>query len=597
MTPQLKRCEEGWRRTARRQLGIAAVATLIGLASNGPALALPSTRDTMIRAAGEQEQVRFALTLPLQHQPELHDLLHHLYTAGDPQFHHFLRSTEFAQRFGPTQAQYEHLKEQARQYGLKVVGEHNSHTVLDVEASAARIRNVFGSRLNLLKQTDGKQYFAPDREPVAPFPLAAIGAQAVGLNQKPRHSHFINKGKISINPTRVAARPHDGSGDGGSYQPADIVNAYNAAFIQNGGQAVAVFELSSANYSDADTYANEFGLTSPTLVQETVDGGTTDTSGAGEVMLDIEMIMAIANPDTIYVYTGPNTAAGALDTYTQIADDQLVNQVSTSWGVDEGSEGEAEANAEDAAFIQMEAEGMGLFAAAGDCGAFDSGGNTLDVDYPASDPNVTGVGGTTLFTDSNQIFIAEVPWATPDDTNSCQNGAGGGGGISSLWPIPSYQESIASNAPTGEFSTTMRNVPDVALNADPNTGYVIYDSIDGGWLVFGGTSAAAPLWAGFWSMVSQGAGTSAGFANPVLYALANDPATYASDFNDVTSGTNLFYSAVEGYDDASGLGSFNAGNLYNDVLQVIANDMGGDGISASTRLPGSKRATTSFRRP
>ena len=83
MTPQLKRCEEGWRRTARRQLGIAAVATLIGLASNGPALALPSTRDTMIRAAGEQEQVRFALTLPLQHQPELHDLLHHLYTAGE----------------------------------------------------------------------------------------------------------------------------------------------------------------------------------------------------------------------------------------------------------------------------------------------------------------------------------------------------------------------------------------------------------------------------------------------------------------------------------------------------------------------------------
>src|SRR5581483_10132674 len=117
--------------------------------------------------------------------------------------------------------------------------------------------------------------------------------------------------------------------------------AYNAWSIQNGGQAVALFELSSANYSDADTYASAFGLTSPNLIQQTVDGGTTDTSGAGEVMLDIEMVMAIANPDTIYVYTAPNTAAGSLDAYTQIADDHLVNQVSTSWGADEASEGQA----------------------------------------------------------------------------------------------------------------------------------------------------------------------------------------------------------------------------------------------------------------
>lgn len=595
MTRQLKRHREGSRATAQPQLPIVALAMLVGLASNGSALAQPPTRDAVIRAAAEQEEMRFALTLPLQHQAELHDLLHHLYTAGDPQFHHFLSSAEFAKRFGPTQAQYDSLKKQAQQYGLRVIGEHNSHTVLDVQASAARIRNVFGSRLNLLQQTDGKQYFAPDREPVAPLPMTAIGSQVVGLNQKPRHPHFINKGKVSVSANGVAFGSHAGNGDGGSYQPADIVNAYNAAFIQNGGQAVAVFELSSANYSDAATYAFQFGLTGPTLVQETVDGGTTDTSGAGEVMLDIEMIMAIADPNIIYVYTGPNTSAGALDTYTQIADDQFVNQVSTSWGVDEADEGQAGANAEDAVFTQMSAEGMGLFAAAGDCGAFDSGGNTLDVDYPASDPNVTSVGGTTLTTDSNQIYISEVPWANPNDTSSCQNGAGGGGGISSLWPIPWYQQTFVSNAPTGQFSTTTRNVPDVTLNADPATGYMVFDSIDGGWLVFGGTSAAAPLWAGFWSMVSQGAGIAAGFANPVLYTLAGNPASYAADFNDVTSGTNLFYSAVVGYDDASGLGSFNAGNLYNDVLQVIATDLGGG--STPTQLPASRTTTTPRRGP
>lgn len=569
MIRQLRRPKEGCRLATRWQLPIAAMAALAGLASNGSALAQPAARDAMVRAAADQEQVRFALTLPLQHQPQLHQLLRHLYTPGDPQFHHFMKAAEFAKSFGPTQAQYDRLKSQARQYGLRVVGEHSSHTVLDVEAPAATIRSVFGSRLNLLQQRDGKQYFAPDREPIAPSTMAAIGAHVVGLNQKPRHAHFINKGKLSVRANGAPVRPHDGNGPNGAYDPADIQVAYDAWPIQNGGQAVALFELSSATYSDADTYASAFGLTSPNLVQIAVDGGTTDTSGAGEVMLDIEMVMAIANTNTIYVYTAPNTAAGALDAYQQIADDQSVNQVSTSWGSDEGTEGQDAANAQDAVFAQMVAEGMALFAAAGDCGAYDSGGGNIDVDFPGSDPNVTSVGGTTLTTGSDQSFISEVPWANPSDTGRCQMGSGGGGGISTLWPIPDYQANIASNAPDGEFSTTMRNVPDVTLDADPNTGYEVFDSVDGGWLVIGGTSAAAPLWAGFWSLVSQGAGASAGFANPMLYLLANDPGTYANDFNDVTSGDNLFYHAVAGYDDASGLGSFNAANLYNDVVQHI----------------------------
>jgi kumamolisin len=579
MTRKLKRRKEGWRLTAQRQLPIAAVAMFIGLESSGSALAQAPTRDAVMRAAAEQEQVQFALTLPLQHQQELHDLLEHQYKAGDPLFHQFLSSAEFDERFGPSQAQYDSLKKLAQQYGLGIVGEHGSRTVLDVQASAATIRNVFGSRLNLLQQADGKQYFAPDREAAAPFPISAIGAEVVGLNQKPLRTHLINRGKVSADTNGVVAGSHAGTGSGGSYQPADIKTAYNANGIQNGGQAVAVYELSSANYADAATYASQFGLTNPTLIQETVDGGTTDTSGAGEVMLDIEMIMAIANPNTIYVYTGPNTSAGALDVYTQIANDHLVNQVSTSWGLDEASQGQSGANAENTVFTKMVAEGMALFAAAGDCGAFDSGGTTLNVDDPASNPNVTGVGGTTLTTSSTQQFISEVPWATPNDTGNgrCQKGSGGGGGISSLWPIPSYQQGIASNAPTGQFSTTMRNVPDVTLNADPATGYMVFDSIDGGWLVFGGTSAAAPLWAGFWSLVSNGAGKSAGFANPTLYTLANNPTSYANDFHDVTSGTNLFYSAVAGYDDASGLGSYNAGNLYADVLKAVGGGSGGGG--------------------
>ena len=581
MNQQLeKRKARLWLKT-HCQLRIAAVTMFIGLMS-GSALAQSPVHDALMRAATEQEEVRFALTLPLQHQDELRDLLHHQYTPGDPLFHHFLSSTEFDERFGPSQAQYENLKNLAQQYGLSIVGEHSSRTVLDVQAPASTIRNVFGSQLNLLRRADGKQYFAPDREPMAPFPISAIGAEVVGLNQKPRETHLVKMGKAGADTSGIGVGSHAGTGSGGSYQPADIRTAYNANGIQNGGQAVAVFELSTANYSDAATYASRFGLTNPTLVQKAVDGGTTDNSGAGEVMLDIELIMAIANPSTIYVYTGPNTAAGALDTYTRIANDHLVNQVSTSWGLDEASQGQAAANAENTVFTKMVAEGMALFAASGDCGAFDSGRTTLNVDDPASNPNVTGVGGTTLTTSTTQQFTSEVPWANPSDTGRCQKGSGGGGGISSLWPIPSYQQSITSNAPTGQFSTTMRNVPDVTLDADPNTGYLVFDSVDGGWLVFGGTSAAAPLWAGFWSLVSNSAGKSAGFANPTLYTLANNPTSYARDFHDVTSGTNLFYRAVTGYDVASGWGSYNAGNLLTDVVNAI----GGGGGGTPTQLLG-----------
>jgi len=221
MTWKLKQRKRGWRLTAQRQLPLAAVAMFVGLASNGSALAQAPTRDAVVRTAAEQEQVQFALTLPLQHQQELQDLLQHQYKAGDPLFHQFLSSAEFDERFGPSQAQYDSLKQLAQQYGLSIVGEHGSRTVLDVQASAATIRNVFGSRLNLLQQADGKQYFAPDREAVAPFPMSAISAAVVGLNQKPLRTHLINRGKVSFDTSGVVAGSHAGTGSGGSYQPAD----------------------------------------------------------------------------------------------------------------------------------------------------------------------------------------------------------------------------------------------------------------------------------------------------------------------------------------------------------------------------------------
>jgi kumamolisin len=338
-----------------------------------------------------------------------------------------------------------------------------------------------------------------------------------------------------------------GTGPSGTFEPADIKRAYNLNAIQNGGRPVALIELSSANYADAQTYATKFNLNNPLLTQIAVDGGTTAETGNGplEVLLDIEMVMLVSNTTNILIYTAPNSTAALLDTYARIADDNSVGQVSTSWGLDEADVGSATANAENTQFEKMAAQGIAVFAATGDDGAYAC--TTLCVQDPSSQPYVTGVGGTVLTTSAGQVYASESAWTD------------GGGGISALWSIPSYQTGVAAN--DTQFSHTMRNVPDVALETG-NPGYYVYCSTAGGWVGADGTSAAAPQWAAFWGLIGQGLGTRAGFANPTLYSIAKNTANYATAFHDVMTGNNGYYDAFKGYDNATGLGSYNGGGLY-----------------------------------
>lgn len=528
------------------------------LPETGHALTVPST-DEVLQAADAQDRVDFVLTLPLHHQTELNKLQEALYTPGGPDFHRFLTPDEFRQRFAPSQAEYDALKAAAQQLGLSVRGDQPSRTFLEVSAPAAIVSRQFGTTMEWHQTSDGRRYLAPRLAAGIPQVLSALKAGVAGLNGHPLSTH--------LRGLRPASAPNAGTGGNGSFAPADIRSAYNVDGIQNGGQTVAIYELSSANYSDAGTYASRFGLNNPTITQVNVSGGTADKSGSTEVMLDIEMVMAIANPTGMIIYTGPNSYSGALATYQKIADDALANQVSVSWGLPEQYQAGGGAQAEAAIFTQMVTEGIAVFVAAGDSGANDNG-SSLSVDDPASQPNVTSVGGTNLQTDILQNYTSESVW----HTNSSE---GGGGGISTIWSMPSYQQGIVSGASASQFSTSMRNVPDVALNADPASGYLIYDSNSGGWGVVGGTSAAAPLWAGFWSLVNNGvaaAGGSssrAGFANPLLYSIGTS-SRYANDFHDVQSGNNAYYNAIAGFDDATGWGSFNAGNLYTDLVAAAS---------------------------
>jgi subtilase family serine protease len=503
--------------------------------------------------------VSLALVLPLRNQAELDNLLRSLYDPADPLYRSFLTSEEFSARFAPTREDYDALAGFARGLGLRVIGIHPNRTILDVAAPAGLVEVAFNLHLNLYEAMNGREFYAPDDNPQVPEFVSSRLLGVVGLDNAAiwhAHNHFMPAGSVpSWSPNQV------GTGPGGGLTPSDIRTAYNLNGINatGAGQTLGLFELDGYTPSDVAKYESYYGLAAVPLQNVLVDGFSGRAgSGAGEVTLDIELQVALApGASRIIVYEGPNTSAGVVDTYNRIATDNLAKQISTSWGLSELQSSTSVRNAENNAFMQMAAQGQSIYAASGDSGAYDNG-STLSVDDPASQPYMAGVGGTQLFVNSGETYNRETTW----NVNNTVQGGAGGGGISAVWLIPDWQKgSISSNS---QGSSTMRNVPDVSLNSDQYTGYSIY--YKGGWYIFGGTSCASPLWAAFTALVNQQRASNGssplGFANPILYQLAQG-GNYSSYFHDIADqSTNLWYIAVAGYDDATGLGSFNGANLW-----------------------------------
>ena len=524
------------------------------------------------QAVGKLEPTRtlsLALTLPLRHTDELEDLLRGLADPADPRYGRFLTPQEFQDRFSPTEADYARVTAYARAMGMTVVSTHPNRTVLDVTVPTAQVERVFGLHLRVYQSTeDGRRFYAPDAEPRVPATLVGALHGVVGLdNAGVWKSHRRVPVDLAYSSLfKSSAQPQQtGSGPGGGLTPSDIKKAYNLAGtgLTGAGQTLALFELDGYTASDITAYETYYGLPAVPLQTIPIDNFAGPLGdGAGEVTLDIELQAALApGVSKIVVYEGPNTDQGVVDTYNQIAADNLAKSISSSWGEPEKSAPASVLQSENAAFVQMAAQGQSIFAASGDSGAYDDT-STLSVDDPASQPYMTGVGGTSLTTaGAGGAYSLETTW----NGGSIKNG-GGGGGISTVWSLPPYQSALAGSA-ASKGSATYRNVPDVSLDADPNTGYSIY--FKGGWYLYGGTSCAAPLWSAFTALVNQqrvanGLST-LGFANTVLYPLAQS-ARYGSDFHDIAdNSTNLYYPAVTGYDDATGLGTFNGANLLADL--------------------------------
>ena len=532
----------------------AATPAVVRLADHVPTKAVKNA--TFFSHVDPETNIPLTFVLPLRNQKELQDLLNRMYDPNDKKHYgKYLTSKQFNERFAPTQADYDQVVAYAKGLGLTVRSTHPNRTLLNVHGSAKTVQSAFAVRLHHYTQKNGRKFYAPHRNPEVTSAIASVISGIVGLdNHAKRHTYHRKQRAQASGKAGSHAFP---SGPNGGFSPSDLVMAYNLSGLTANGtnQNIALFELASYTLSDITAYTTYFGLPAPKLQNVMVDGGS-GTGPDAEVTLDMELALALAPQSTIYVYEGPNSDQGSLDTYNRIATDNLAKQVSSSWGLGEDMISAQSRQAENAIFQQMAAQGQTVYVAAGDSGAYDdypsNSQQNLVVDDPASQPYVTGVGGTTLFVNANTgAYQSESVW-----NDGLGNGAGGGG-VSAVWPLPSWQASV----PT-VYSKTNRNVPDVCLNADTNTGYAIY--FGGQWQIYGGTSCAAPLWAAFTACVNQELAATGqsplGFANPKFYAIGNG-AAYTTNFNDVTTGNNLFYNASVGYDNASGWGSFNGLNL------------------------------------
>jgi subtilase family serine protease len=518
--------------------------------------------------------VPLAIVLKPRNQAALDELLKSQQDPSSPQYHRYLQPAEFAARFGASAADIQQLSAHFARFGLNVSRVHPNNLVLNVEGPVSAVENAFQVQMHDYRLKSGRVAHAANADPIFPAELAGKVSAVAGLNTfSQRRPHLSG----------LRAIPADQHASVGDFMtPAKIKTAYGLdTLTQTGsGETIALFELDGYVTSDITGYASFFSLPAPNLQNVLVDTATGAAgNGAVEVTLDIELALALAPAAKIMVYEGPNTDQGVLDTYSKIATDNLAKEVSSSWGASEDEDTTAFLDGENTIFQQMAAQGQSVFAASGDSGAYDDPHHpsTLSVDDPASQPYVTGVGGTRLTLTSANTYKAESAWNgsdySPPETGGDGRLNGGGGGVSKKWPIPSWQVPVGTSA-NGE-STVSRMVPDVSLDADPMTGYPIYQAVAGQsspWGLVGGTSCAAPLWAAFTALVNQARVANGlarlGFANPALYQIAEStqgPAAF-HDVNDQS--TNLNFAATINYDLATGWGTIYGAGLFSNLTSA-----------------------------
>jgi hypothetical protein len=506
----------------------------------------------VIGSLPDSERLDLAISLPLRDKPGLASLLHQIYDPASRQFHRYLNPAEFAQQFGPTQGDYQAVIDFATAHHFKVTRLHPNRTLLDVNAPVGEIRNAFHLSIKVYPHPrEDRAFYAPDANPSVEANIPILRIQGLDNLMRPHP----NSAKSRL-PLGGAASPSGGSGPGGGYISKDFRAAYVPGVALTGaGQTAALVEFDGYYPSDVLAYEATNRLSNVLLTNVLIDGylGNPFADNGEEDTLDIDMLIAMAPGLSKIVVYEENLFGAADDLLNRIATDDSANQISCSWH-------DFDVDAEtDQIFQQFAAQGQSFFCASDDFGADPPG----QVHVPTGDPYITVVGGTVLSTAG-----AAGAWRSETVWNGLWDDVwmGSGGGFATNYAIPDWQAGVSMA--TNQGSTAFRNLPDVAMCA-ANI-FVIAD--DGESETFVGTSAAAPLWAGFAALVNQQAASYGngpiGFLNPALYAIGAS-AGYATNFHDITVGNNTnsespnAYFAVAGYDLCTGWGTPDGGNLIN----------------------------------
>jgi Pro-kumamolisin, activation domain len=490
------------------------------------------------------------VVLVLSDPAGLQTFLNDIYNSSSPNYRHFLSVPEFTERFGPSQQDYDQVIRFAQTYGFTITGGTRDGMEVQMKGPVSSVEAAFHLTMRTYQDpTANREFYAPDREPTTN--LAFNLWHVSGLdNYSIPHPLFVKKSDYAKTHNLVEAgvvgQATTGSGPSASFLGSDMRAAYYGGTALTGaGQNLGLFEYEGTDLTDLTTYFNNVGQTNhvPVTLLST-DGTSTSCVSPScddtEQTLDMTQAIGMA-PDlaSLVMYVGSVDTAiiSAMTTHSP-----LPATIGCSWGWTP-----ADASTLDPYFQKMAAQGQNFFVASGDSSTWSASNEA----WPADDANIVSVGGTDLVTVSaGGAWKSETAWADS------------GGGISpDKIAIPAWQQLSGVITSTNKGSTTLRNGPDVSANANFSF-YVCADQTTCTANEYGGTSFAAPMWAGYIALVNQqlvaDGKPTIGFLNPTIYA-QNVTSDYSADFHDITSGKSGSYSAVVGYDLVTGWGSPSSG--------------------------------------
>jgi kumamolisin len=551
--------------------GAAALTTVNVAVPAAPSVAglpLAALRGQVTGVVSPDTMLELNIGLPIDRQG-LAQAAREIYTPSSSRFGHYLTPSQVAGQFGASNATIQRVRAWLTRQGFQIVSASPLHTSLTVRAPAARIAQVFRLQLQV-RSLDGRAFFGPSNAPILPASIAPLITSIAGLSNYAQVAHIPLRAARTVSAVTPRAGEQPGLGDCTLYgvlggvtrdkvaRSYAFTELYNKGF-HGEGMKIGVVELGDPySRNDVANYALCNGAQLH-LRNVQVDGPLPPGAGAGEATLDLEMIAGLAPEAEMLDYqASTNGTRSFIDALNQIAAEDQVQVVSVSYGLQEDQFPSGDLVQFNDTLELLAVEGISVFIASGDCGAFTNGVfGQLSVSFPASAPWAIGVGGTSFAPSGG-----EVAWSSPNpDRTDCQNTWGTGGGLSQVkaFTRPLWQ---TGSGVQNQYSNGERQVPDVAAVADDISIY-----LQGAWGAVGGTSASAPMWAAGAVLVDQALqkqGKPFLGGVPNLYAIANHPGKF-HPFHDITLGNNLYYKAGPGWDYPTGLGTPN----FPDIARVL----------------------------